>query len=651
MFSTPPGRPTRPGPELSVIVATCIICMLIAAIGVWQDQQSRSLRIFSHREEASNLAKGLAQHTHDEIQAADHILVSVRETIERQGSTLQNFSPSTDITTIDANKTSTLKEVSVYGADGQLISKSLPNSLEHNNISNYGYFQYHRIESGRGLKIGVPTHSQSDGRWVVTLSRRIDSMGGDFTGLVVATISIDKLERLYGSFDVGVHGIIALVSADGIILARHPSDSSLIGADVSGGSFFRSIKPQVPGGDCDYSSTIDGIHRIGSYRHLEDSPLIVVVAFDLKEALGSWDLYARGNITASLVGMIIVIILGILVSRRLKRRMQVEGFLRLLASHSHEAVMCVGEDGRCLYATPAFNILTQCSIEIDAKQHWNHFIHPEDRKVVENTIKSLSYGSGQETINYRYVSSRGSSVWVEASLTWLPIDKNSSGGFIINIKDINAQSIASQTLASSINGIDDRANSDNLNDLPDRSIFDKMLNQEWARAARTSQPISLLLIQVDCPWVNKTDHSLQKENRCLQAVALAIRRSALRPGDFAGRYGKEEFALILTDTERGGASVVATRILVAIETLGKDYFSDMDDFRSTVTIGFATTHPSHKDLKTSSTALSVAVDVAVYEAKLSGTNQIIIYNNHTASKKGDFSAISYNTQTYNDILA
>ncbi|MGI4796207.1 MAG: diguanylate cyclase domain-containing protein, partial [Janthinobacterium lividum] len=127
--------------------------------------------------------------------------------------------------------------------------------------------------------------------------------------------------------------------------------------------------------------------------------------------------------------------------------------------------------------------------------------------------------------------------------------------------------------------------------------------------------------------------------------------SALRPGDFAGRYGQEEFALILTDTERGGASVVATRILVAIETLGKDYFNDIDDFKSTVTIGFATTHPSHKDLKTSSAALSVAVDIAVYEAKLSGINQIVIQNNYTTLKEVTPSTISHNLQTHNDILA
>lgn len=651
MSSTHPGRSTRTGPEFSVIVATCIICMLIAAVGIWQNQQSRSLQIFSHREEASNLAKGLAQHTHDEIQAADHILVSVRESIERQGSTLQGLSPLIDIMTIATRQPYTLKGIFIYGVDGQLVSKSMPESLEHDNIRDYDYFKSHRIDSGRGLKIGVPTHSQSDGKWIITLSRRIDSMQGGFAGVIVATVSIDTLEKLYRSFDVGMHGIIALVSSDGIILARHPSDSSLIGADISGGSFFRSIKPQVSGGDCDYTSSIDGIHRFGSYRHLEDSPLIVVVAFDLQEALASWNLYARNDITASLVGATIVIILGILVSRQLKRRMQVEGFLRLLASHSHEAVMCVGEDGRCLYATPAFNILTQCSVKKDAKQHWNHFVHPEDRKAVENIIKSLSYGNSQETIRYRYVSNRGSSVWVEANLSLPPVQKSSPGGFIVKVREVSAQGVASQPLVSPVNDIDDHTNSDNLNDLPNRDTFDKMLNQEWARAARTSQPLSLLLIQVNCPWVNKNDHNIQKENRCLQAVALAIRRSALRPGDFAGRYGQEEFALILTDTERSGATVVATRILVAIKTLGKDYFNDIDDFKSTVTIGFATTHPSHKDLKTSSAALSVAVDIAVYEAKVSGTNQIVIQNNYTAPKEGASSTISYNLQTHNDILA
>ncbi|MDR0330778.1 MAG: diguanylate cyclase, partial [Chitinispirillales bacterium] len=100
---------------------------------------------------------------------------------------------------------------------------------------------------------------------------------------------------------------------------------------------------------------------------------------------------------------------------------------------------------------------------------------------------------------------------------------------------------------------------DQLTEIANRRSFDNRLNQEWRRAIREKTPISLLMLDIDkFKTYNDTYGHLQGDI-ILRAVAKEIERSLKRPADFAARWGGEEFAALLGNTDAPGALKVAER--------------------------------------------------------------------------------------------
>jgi len=90
---------------------------------------------------------------------------------------------------------------------------------------------------------------------------------------------------------------------------------------------------------------------------------------------------------------------------------------------------------------------------------------------------------------------------------------------------------------------------DALTDLANRRCFDETLDTEWARAARTGQPLALLLLDVDHFKEYNDRYGHQAGDECLRSVAQVLRAGARRVSDLAARYGGEEFVVIAADTD------------------------------------------------------------------------------------------------------
>jgi diguanylate cyclase (GGDEF)-like protein len=112
---------------------------------------------------------------------------------------------------------------------------------------------------------------------------------------------------------------------------------------------------------------------------------------------------------------------------------------------------------------------------------------------------------------------------------------------------------------------------------------------------------------------------------CLRAIASQLAAAAHRPGDLAARYGGEEFLLLLPHTDRDGALLVGERARKLVEDLGIAHEGNPATRVVTVSVGAATTWPGDPEsrLRNVDHFLSSA-DVALYEAKRGGRNQVVI---------------------------
>ena len=113
---------------------------------------------------------------------------------------------------------------------------------------------------------------------------------------------------------------------------------------------------------------------------------------------------------------------------------------------------------------------------------------------------------------------------------------------------------------------------------------------------------------------------------CLKEVAQVIKASLKRPGDFCGRYGGEEFLVILPDTPLKGALHVAERIRANIHRMEFNQ-KGSPTMLVTLSMGVATTNG---DSSTSHYNLLKQADTALYRAKKQGKDQVQIYGESEA---------------------
>jgi diguanylate cyclase (GGDEF)-like protein len=157
---------------------------------------------------------------------------------------------------------------------------------------------------------------------------------------------------------------------------------------------------------------------------------------------------------------------------------------------------------------------------------------------------------------------------------------------------------------------------DELTGLANRRSIEELLRAEVARSARFGDPLAVVLADLDnFKGVNdRYGHATGDE--VLKAFAAALHET-LRESDHAGRWGGEEFALILTNTDAEGGVRLAERARAAIESRTVD-LPEGGTVRVTASFGVAA-FPAHQDGE----QLFSAADAALYEAKRAGKNRVV----------------------------
>lgn len=160
---------------------------------------------------------------------------------------------------------------------------------------------------------------------------------------------------------------------------------------------------------------------------------------------------------------------------------------------------------------------------------------------------------------------------------------------------------------------------DPLTGLANRRQFDRILPEELSRAVRTQRPLSLLMLDIDNFKRYNDLYGHVEGDVCLCAVADVVRASAERLSDLVVRYGGEEIAVLLPNTDAVGARQVAEWILDRLRQKALEHEGNGPGI-VTVSIGMYTHQPVGSE-PISSQMLIRAADDALYLAKRFGRNQ------------------------------
>lgn len=160
---------------------------------------------------------------------------------------------------------------------------------------------------------------------------------------------------------------------------------------------------------------------------------------------------------------------------------------------------------------------------------------------------------------------------------------------------------------------------DSLTGLANRRRFDLTLEAEYLRLHRSGTPLSLIMLDVDHFKDFNDSYGHVAGDDCLRRVGGLLGTISNRAPDLAARYGGEEFCLILPETDRDGAALLAERIRKAVEELAIPHRSSLVADHVTASLGVATV-----DASTQSSAQDIVrlADQQLYLAKSRGRNRV-----------------------------
>jgi len=164
------------------------------------------------------------------------------------------------------------------------------------------------------------------------------------------------------------------------------------------------------------------------------------------------------------------------------------------------------------------------------------------------------------------------------------------------------------------------ASQDSLTQVANRRVFDNHLSREWERAARNKTTIAMILCDNDYFKQYNDTYGHQAGDACLRKVAGVMKGAVRRPVDLVVRYGGEEFALVLPETDADGAGHLAQSILEAVRNLKIPHSSSKAASYITVSCGVSSALPG----KQSPGILIGTADEALYEAKAKGRNMVVV---------------------------
>ena len=309
----------------------------------------------------------------------------------------------------------------------------------------------------------------------------------------------------------------------------------------------------------------------------------------------------------------------------------------ILLSIFLDAFCIVDLNGDIIDCNVAFETLTeQSQRKIFKNPHFNFFLHSETTP--QNWEKAFSQGltrfRDDEVSASVKVKMQIEPKLKKLILSAVPIFSKEEQrlGTLVTIRDVTDESNVQTERINSIN----KSNTDGLTQLSNKSFTEAWLIKQLEVSRRSKGELSILMADVDhFKKVNDT-YGHQAGDHVLRVVAKLLDEE-IRKGDLAGRFGGEEFIVVMSNTNQVGALVVAERFRQRIQNTKVEFEGKVIPL--TISLGTATfIKPEITAPWTGESAAHSLVsqcDLALYEAKHSGRNRTCQFETLPKTKETD----------------
>jgi diguanylate cyclase (GGDEF)-like protein/PAS domain S-box-containing protein len=194
-------------------------------------------------------------------------------------------------------------------------------------------------------------------------------------------------------------------------------------------------------------------------------------------------------------------------------------------------------------------------------------------------------------------------------------------GLVLTLRDVSDRVAMEEALRAANRRLAEQASRDTLTGLYNRGYFHEVLERELARAVRYGDVLSVVMVDLDHFKEVNDVYGHAAGDLVLCAVAEML-RPGLRDGDVLGRYGGDEFCVLLPNTPAAAAQVVAERLCASVAGRG---YGPGEESKILLSAGIATSeHLAAGEGELSDAILRLA-DRALYVSKRRGGNVVTIW--------------------------
>ncbi len=278
-----------------------------------------------------------------------------------------------------------------------------------------------------------------------------------------------------------------------------------------------------------------------------------------------------------------------------------EARFRAIGQNSSDVLTLVDRSGVVTYqssaasrvfALPAVGLVGQPILE---------WVYPGDRTVFGDALES-AVRDGQYRVECRLMQADGSFRYAETSVTDL-LDDAAVEALVLNTHDVTERRRLEDELR-------ERALSDELTGLPNRVLFLERTGHALVR--RDARPLVVCFLDLDDFKAVNDAHGHGAGDQLLRSIGARL-SACVRPADTVARFGGDEFAILLEDTDLDAAVLVVERLLDSIRLPVNIGHAEAVIHAS---VGLAASSERHRDTD----GLLAEADAAMYAAKARGSN-------------------------------
>ncbi|USX24842.1 EAL domain-containing protein [Oxalobacteraceae bacterium OTU3CINTB1] len=508
--------------------------------------------------------------------------------------------------------------VSIVDRDGMTVAIS-PRAAPAS-VADQRYFNFHQQRDSGTTFVGEPARDAANTDWHLHFTRRLDDEKGNFAGIVMVETDPAYFTSGYERSRMGERGMLGLIGTDGVVRALR------IGDKVSFGQ--RLAAQAAPAGPQSVArpQPEDGVSRFSGVSELHGAALKVVAGLDEKEQMAEFERKRREILwRAGAASLALAIATGLLwlwswqgARHRARVRRAQETYAAASAA-SLDAFFVMREVRDGTGAIVDFKI-------VDANLRAEQFTGVSRERLCRTTLLRLvpaarENGMFADLVRVTQAGGVHEQEWEntipELSARWLhqqvvPVE----GGVVAIVRDITERKLAEERMQH-------LAHHDTLTGLPNRILITERLELTIAEARGHGGADTLLVAFIDLDGFKLVNDGLgHNAGDALLKVVAGRMAACLRPGDTVGRFGGDEFVLMLRQAARddgqAGAEAVLERVREAVlQPIGVGG----QQVQVSCSIGVAVHPHDGADAET----LLMHADAAMYRAKELGKNNCQFY--------------------------